>query len=247
MSQPKSTENNPARAARRLVRGAFKAALATRHASTGYPYASLITVATEPDGIPVFLISGLAQHTKNLADDDRASILFDGTSGLGDPLQGGRVSVFGRAARTDSATARARFLARHPEAAGYADFADFAFYRLAVEGAHYVGGFGRIHDLTAEQLRTATEDAAALIEAEADIVAHMNEDHADAVALYATRLLGAAPGAWRFAACDPEGCDLVLEDRALRLDFPSRVTSPVEARKALVALVERARGAEPAQ
>lgn len=244
MRQPDTDTEKAAVAAKRLMRRALKAALATTHESTGFPYASLITVASEPDGTPVFLISTLAQHTKNLLADPRASILFDGTDGLGDPLQGGRISVYGRAEKTGDA--RARFLARHPEAEGYADFADFAFWRLAVEGAHYVGGFGRIHDLSGADLMTQTSAAGALIAAEAGIVEHMNDDHADAIELYATRLLGAEPGAWRMSGCDPDGCDLLLGAQALRLDFPAPVANPEEARKTLVALVQQARSEDRA-
>lgn len=246
MRQPDTDAKKAAGAAKRLMRQALKAALATTHESTGFPYASLITVASEPDGTPVFLISTLAQHTKNLLADPRASILFDGTDGLGDPLQGGRISVYGRAEKSGDARARARFLARHPEAEGYADFADFAFWRLAVEGAHYVGGFGRIHDLSRADLMTQTSAAGALIEAEAGIVEHMNDDHADAIELYATRLLGAEPGAWRMSGCDPDGCDLLLGAQALRLDFPAPVANPEEARRALVALVQQARSEDRA-
>lgn len=247
MRQPEVEAQNAALAAKRLIRLALKAALATFHEGTGYPYASLITVACEPCGAPLLLISKLAQHTKNLQADARASILFDGTDGLGDPLQGGRVSVSGRVAPTEDPAARARFLARHPEAEGYADFADFAFYRMEVEGAHYIGGFGKIHDLGAADLLVAVDGATPLIEAEPGIVAHMNDDHADAIELYATRLLGGTGGAWRMTGCDPEGCDLVLGERTLRLDFPDRVTSPEEVRKCLVALVQKARnGGAPA-
>lgn len=227
--------------ARGLIRRGLKAALATLDHASGRPYASLITVAADSDGSPLFLISTLAVHTQNLEKDARASILFDGTDGLGDPLEGGRVSVFGTAEATDSKTVRRRFLARHPSAEMYADFADFSFWRLRPEGAHFVGGFGRIHDLTPDELLTDLAGAKALIEAEAEIVAHMNADHADAVELYATRLLGAPAGPWRFAGCDPEGCDLVLEDKALRLDFPARVISPQAVREALVALAGTAR------
>lgn len=137
--------------------------------------------------------------------------------------------------------ARARFLARHPEAERYADFVNFAFYRMQVKSGHYVSGFGKIHDLSPSDLLISTQEALPLIEAEPQIVAHMNEDHADAIELYATQLLGASPGPWRMISCDPEGCDLTLGEQALRLDFPERVTNPDEARKWLVALVQRAR------
>lgn len=246
MSQPETEATQAARAARRLMRAALKAALATVDRGTGYPYASLITIASEPGGAPLFLISGLARHTRNILADARVCILFDGTDGLGDPLRGGRVSVRGRAQKTEAGASRARFLARHREAAGYAEFPDFALYRMAVEGAHYVGGFGVIHDLDADALATAIDDSGALIAAEPEIVAHMNADHAEAVALYATRLLGAEDGAWRLTGCDPEGCDLVLGERTLRLDFPRRVTSPEAAREALVVLARRARAGRAA-
>lgn len=234
-------DSTAAEEARSLVRGAFKAALATLDAKTGGPYASLITVATATDGSPLFLISTLARHTKNLAADARASLLFDGTTGLGDPLEGGRVSLFGSARKAEDEHARARFLARHPTAAQYADFADFGFYRLEIDGAHFVGGFGRIHELPPEALLTDVSQAMALLEAERDIIEHMNAEHADAVALYATRLLGGEPGPWRFAGCDPEGCDLVLDDQALRLLFPGRVTTPKEIRSVLAELARQAR------
>lgn len=225
--------------ARGLPRGALKAALASLDGARGHLYASLVTVASEPDGAPIVLISTPARHAQNLPEDARASFLFGGTGGLGDPLEGARVSVWGRAEKTDNAAARRRFLARHPSAAGYAGFADFAFWRLAVEGGRFVGGFGRAHDLAAGEPPTGAE---ALIEAEEEIVAHMNEDHADAIELYAIRLLGARPGAWRMSGCGPERCNLVLDDAALRLAFPRRVTTPHAAREPLVALAKRARG-----
>ncbi len=144
--------------------------------------------------------------------------------------------------KLNKSSARARFLSRNPSAAAYAGFEDFGFYALRVEGAHFIGGFGRINDLTAEQLITDISDAEALIEAEAEIVAHMNGDHADAVQLYATKLLGAPNGDWRFVSCDPEGCDLVCGESGLRLDFPERVTTPQAVRKVLGELAQTAKG-----
>src|SRR5262245_23812236 len=99
-----------ARSARRLVRTALKGTLATLDRETGHPYASLVLVATEPNGVPIFLISRLALHTRNLEKDPRASVLIDGTDGLGDPLAGGRLTLNGLVRRSTSATARRRFL-----------------------------------------------------------------------------------------------------------------------------------------
>ncbi len=243
MTVPQHDEHiTPAKWSRDIMRRALKGSLATLHRETGYPYASLVTIAALPDGSPLTLISTLAEHTKNILNDPRASILFDETGGRGDPLEGARLSVFGTMEVVSDPAARARFLTRNPSAEMYADFDDFAFYQLRVEGAHFVGGFGRINDLTVQDLKTGITDAEALIEAEADIVEHMNEDHADAVQLYATKLLGAPEGNWRFVSCDPEGCDLVSGETGLRLDFPQRVTTPQAVRKALVELVQTARG-----
>lgn len=239
----KKSEPTPRDAVRDLLRKGLKAALATLDRTSGHPYASLVTVATEPDATPLILISRLALHTQNIVADGRASLMIDGTDSMGDPLAGGRVTVIGRAEATQSATARRRFLARHPHAASYVDFPDFAFYRLVIERAHFIGGFGRIVDLTPSDILVDLGDAEALVAAEEDIIEHMNADHADAVRLYATALLGARDGDWRMIGLDPLGCDMLLEGEALRLGFESRITSPDAARKELVRLVGVARSA----
>lgn len=240
-----SAAPSPAEATRGLVRRALKASLATLETSTGHPYASLVTIATDVDGTPLFLISTLALHTKNLISDARASVLFDGTDATGDPLAGGRVTLIGRAVKTERPTARARFLARQPHAAGYADFPDFAFYELVPERAHYIGGFGRIVDLAPADFIVDTSGAESLLAAHGDIVSHMNEDHAAANELYATVLAAAPGGPWRMTGIDPEGFDLVCDGMTCRIPFENRVTSPDEARRELVALVGKARERQP--
>lgn len=237
-------DRSPAGAARDIIRTALKASLASLEEGSGIPYASLVTVAHAPDGSPLILISELAVHTRNLRSDDRASLLFDASDGAGDPLAGGRVTVIGRMEQVPAkvvANVAGRFLARHPSAEMYSGFADFAFWRMNVERAHYIGGFGRIVDLKREQLLDDLKGAEALVGAESDIVAHMNDDHADAVQLYATRLGGAAPGAWRMTGVDPAGFDLVDGVRGVRLPFATRVTSPAQARAEFVRLASAAR------
>jgi putative heme iron utilization protein len=223
------------------MRAALKGALATLDRETGHPYASLILLATAPGGAPLFLISRLALHTRNLEIDRRASVLIDGTGGLGDPMTGGRLTLTGAARPSPNPMALRRFLARHPSAKGYAGFADFATYELEVAGGHFIGGFGNIVDLAPAVLATDVGDAAQLIEAEPGIVAHMNSDHADAVALYATVLAGAEPGDWHMTGIDPDGVDLLHRTSAVRIDFPSRVRTPGEARAMLVSQVQQAR------
>jgi len=230
-----------ARAARALLRRAFKGTLASVDGRNGYPYASLITLATDSAGAPIFLISKLARHTANLVKDVRASILIDETGALADPLQGARLTVWGKAEPAGEEGVKRRFLARHPEAEFYAGFPDFGFWRLKVEGGHYIGGFGRIFDLDTSDLLVSIDGAQTLIEAEPEIVAHMNNDHADALALYATALSGAKPGAWRMTGIDSEGCDIVLEGEARRIPFAAWIATPQEARQELVRLAAEAR------
>jgi len=238
---PYSRVSETAVLARSLARAALKGSLATLQEVSGHPYASLVLTATDADGSPILLISRLALHTQNLSADPHASLLIDATGSDADPMAGARITLIGQARPTASPTARRRFLARHPAAGDYADFPDFAFYKLDLASAHFIGGFGRIVDLPRDDLLVALDDAQDLVEREEDIVSHMNEDHADAIELYATRLLGAAPGAWRMTGLDPEGCDLVLGARALRLNFAVRVTSADAARAELVRLVGVAR------
>jgi putative heme iron utilization protein len=236
-----SADFDPARAAKKLLREARSGALATLMPSSGDPYCSLVNVASAADGAPLLLLSRLALHTKNVLADPRASLMLDERK-AGDPLEGARVMLMGRAVPTDDAHARRRYLDRQPEAQMFAGFRDFGFYRVEIERAHLVAGFGRIVDLRPGDVLTAVEDARALVEAEPEVVAHMNADHADAVRLYAVKLLAAPEGAWRCAGCDPEGLELQLERVALRLSFPERVTTPGALRQVLRDLAERARG-----
>lgn len=139
-------------AARRLLREAKTCALATAMGPEGRPYGSLVLVAMGRNGAPILLLSTLAQHTKNLTGDNRMSLLFDGTLGLADPLTGPRLTLLGRATVSRDLDVRARFLARHPSAKRYVDFQDFAFWRVKISRAHFIGGFGQIYWLTAADL-----------------------------------------------------------------------------------------------
>jgi putative heme iron utilization protein len=233
---------DPQAVAKKLLREGRSGALATLMTGTGDPYCSLVNVATAADGAPLLLLSRLAVHTKNLLSDPRVSLMLDERR-EGDPLQGARVMLLGTAAATDDPTARRRYLDRQPEAEAFADFGDFSFYQIALKGAHLVAGFGRIVDLKPSELLVDLSGADALVAAEPEVVDHMNRDHADAVGLYATRLLGAADGPWRCVGCDPEGLDLQCERTGLRLPFPERISSPGVLRQVLKELAEKARGA----
>jgi putative heme iron utilization protein len=233
---------DPAKAVRSLLRRSRQGALATLMTGSGDPYCSLVNVASHPDGSPILLISRLAIHTKNLLADARVSLMLDERA-EGDPLEGSRIMLSGHAEEVASEreVVRRRYLNAHPSAEAFVDFKDFSFFRIRPTGTHLVAGFGRIVDLKPAQFLTELADAGALLEAEQGAVEHMNTDHRQALGLYATRLLGAAPDDWRCSGVDPDGIDLQAGNETLRLDFPERVTGPGELRKILVRLAEQAR------
>ncbi len=227
--------------ARHVLRIAATGSLGTLDENGG-PFTSLATVATAMDGSPLMLLSDLAVHTRNLKCDPRASLLLVAPGGeSGDPLAGARLTLTGIVARDDDTGHRRRFVARHEEAAGYAGFADFALYRLDVRRGHLVAGFGRIVTLAPADLLTDTAGAEQLVAAEHGAVDHMNEDHADALRLYATALLDLPDGDWITTGADPDGLDLRAGPSRGRLPFPERVTTSAELRRVLVELVKAAR------
>jgi heme iron utilization protein len=237
---------DPRSIARTLLRSIRAGALATIDRNTGHPFASLVNIATDSDGSPLILVSRLSTHTANLENDDRGSVLL-AVTGKGDPLAHPRLTVIGSFARIardhpGEPRMRRRFLARHPKAELYAGFADFSLWRLTVVSAHLNGGFARAADLKATDVLTDISDAEDLLQAEAGAVTHMNDDHADAMRLYATKLLGAQDGPWRLTGLDPDGLDLACGDAALRLQFQERVTTAQKLRETVVALATQARG-----
>ena len=239
-----SADYNVGKLARSLLRRSRQGALATLVPSSGDPYCSLVNVASHPDGSPILLISRLALHTRNILGDSRVSLMLDERA-AGDPLEGSRIMLAGRAEEAGGdqiALLRRRYLNAHPSAEAFVNFKDFAFFRIHPTGAHLVAGFGRIVDLKPEQFLTDMAGAEALLEAEPGAVEHMNADHRDAMNLYATKLLGAEAADWTCTGCDPDGMDMQAGTATLRLDFPERVTSGTELRKMLVRLAGEARG-----
>jgi heme iron utilization protein len=242
MSETRS-DSNPAVLGRLLARGCIRAALAT--SLNGTPYASLVLVTVDLDASPLLLLSDLAQHSRNISFDPRISLLLDATTGHTDPLTGPRLTLLGQARPSDDPRCLARFVAHHPTSAVYAGFRDFRLYRVAVERGHLVAGFGRIDWIDGRDYLFAT-DAGALAAAEPEILDQMNEDHADAITLYANRLLRREGAGWRMTGIDPEGIDLRCKGETARLDFTAPVLAPIltpdAARAALVGLAEMAHG-----
>lgn len=239
---------------RTLVLQARSATLSTlARDPEGFPYGSLVTLAIDDLGRPLLLLSTLAEHTGNLLARPETSVLVSEPASAHDqPLALGRVTILGATTavpEAERAAVRERFLATQPDASYYVDFTDFAFYRLEPSALRYVGGFGRMSWVTAEDYCNAEPDP--LAASSSGILAHMNEDHAEAVLAYARVLAGVdAASSATMTAVDRYGFELAVKTpdgpRAVRLAFDVPVTTSDEVRRAMVALVKRAREASEA-
>lgn len=231
---------DPVLAGRSILRAATVGSLATLD-ETGHPLATLVTVATLADGRPVLSLSDLALHTKNLKRDPRASLLLVAPGGEGgNPLAGARISLSGRIEPINDEAAVRRHAALH----GDLGLADFHAYAMDLERAHLVAGFGRIVEIKGHELLNDYSDCADLLAGEKMIVEHMNEDHRDAIELYATVLLALAPGDWRITGCDPDGIDLISASGRGRLAFPIRAHTVAEAGGHLKTFAKEARAVQ---
>lgn len=212
----------------------------------GFPYGSFVTFAMD-GGHPVFFISDLAEHTKNLKRDGRASLLV-AEGGEGDPLANGRVTLLGMCRRLEEVEARGRakaaYLEAHPNASYYIDYSDFSFYRLAVEGIRYIGGYGRMSWVETDDWSGSTADPIAPLAS--GIIGHMNADHADAMVLFCQRFSKATDTtAATMTSVDRYGFEMSAETskgpRPIRLAFSTPISTSDEARREMVELVRRAR------
>ncbi len=246
-SAPAAPEPSYAERARTLLQQVSTGVLSTasrRH--SGHPFGSLMPYAIDDSGRPLFLISTLAMHTQNLAADPRSSLFVAESSAAEDPLAVGRVTVMGNAARvpaSDLPAVRSRYLERHANAAHWADFGDFAFWWLQVTDVYFVGGFGAMDWLAAREYGSARPDP--LGPAAADILEHMNDDHADALLTYARVLAREPADEARMTAVDRLGFRLRLRSgsrfHACRIAFPREVTSPDACREVLIEMLEECR------
>jgi heme iron utilization protein len=229
--------------AKELLRSVRAGALGTLVPSSAFPFASLVNVATAPDGSPILLLSRLAPHSRHLASDPRLSLLLAQT-GAGDPLAHPRITIMGMAECVSDpdgrAALKARFLARHPESALYADFGDFAFWRVAMEEAHLVGGFGRQGHFKAKSLVTSLDGADALVAAEAQALSHVNEHYQAVLARFAAAPAARPDGPWQATGIDPEGIDLGCGDRTARIAFSRLIRTLQDLREILPELGEAA-------
>jgi putative heme iron utilization protein len=230
------TDDSPAWASRKLLRAARGGTLAT--SMQGQPFASLVTPACMPDLAVLLLLSNLSEHTRHLRDDPRCSVLVSGAPEGVSAQTAPRVTITGLAERIDDPAAKARYLAIHPYAALYADFGDFGIWRIRPLNGLFVGGFARAARLRSGELAPEPAAVAAVAAAEADIIAHCNADHPDAMAAIARQ-----PGDWRMVAVDVDGCDLAQGERVIRIAWAAPVADPGGVRAELVRLAREARAA----
>jgi putative heme iron utilization protein len=214
----------------------------------GYPYGSFVTFGLD-GGEPLFLVSELAEHTRNLRADERASLLVSEQAG-DDPLACGRVTLLGRCRPVgDDDVLRDRtrtaYLAAQPSAAYYVDFADFHFWRLEVESVRYIGGYGRMSWVGREEWAGAEPDP--LAPHSAGILAHMNQDHPATMVEFCRKLSRATDTtAASMTSVDRYGFEMsavtAVGPRPVRIGFSRLLATPDEVRHELVALARRVRG-----
>ena len=220
-------EDPPAWAARKLLRAARSAALATL--ARGQPFASLVTPATAPDLSVLLLLSSLSEHTRHLRADARCSLLVVGTPEGANPQTALRLTLTGIALPDADPALKARWLAVHPYGALYADFADFTIWRIRPAQALFVGGFARAARLRQADLEPDPAAMAAIADAAPDLMAQCNRDHREAmVTLSCHADCGFQSGSCQMVGVDLDGCDLGDGEHVLRIAWPAPLTAPGE-------------------
>lgn len=136
-----------------LLRMAKRGVLATISSRDGGPYASLVMLAPDVRGEPIFLFSRLAWHTRNILVDSRASVLIEAEPYTSSNLAATpRVSLLGRAVPSERHEVEKLFASVHPKEAQFLDMGDFSFFRFVTTEAHFIAGFGQIKTLSAAEL-----------------------------------------------------------------------------------------------
>ncbi|MCL6706924.1 pyridoxamine 5'-phosphate oxidase family protein [Pseudomonas sp. R2.Fl] len=219
----RETDNEARRLARTLLRSARYVALAVIEPETGFPSVSRVLVATDSDGAPAILVSGLSAHTRALSADTRCSLLA-GEPGKGDPLAHPRLTVQCLAEPVERdgdvhQRLRTRFVTRHPKSKLYIDFPDFRFFRLVPQGASLNGGFGKAYLLPAEDLMIAAFADTDFAGREEEALRELMVRFPDLAARLAERLGAATPEKWQICGLDSAGIDLISGDSALRWEF----------------------------
>lgn len=230
-----------AREARQFLFGTRHAILSTHSVKyPEYPFGSVAPFVCNQQAEPVILISDIAEHTKNIQQHAKVSLLV--FSGAEDLQANARLTLMGEAIPCDKQDAdlRARYLRYLPQAAGYFDMHDFNFYRIRIDHVRYIAGFGRMGWFEGNALN-ADIAGTELVEQEQDILAHMNADHQVSLLQYCQHVHNVTADNAEMIGMDAEGFDVRYHQGEetqgqLRFAFEQPVLNAQEARKALVAL-----------
>lgn len=241
----RETDSDAIRQAKTLIRTARHATIATLEPQTGNPVATRVGLSTDIDGTPTILISALSAHTPALLADPRCSLLV-GEPGKGDPLAHPRITVHARARQIvrgsdEHARIESRYIAHNPKAKLYVGLGDFSFFRLEPTSASMNAGFGKAYALTADEVLTLSPVNDELAAAERGALEHMNDDHIEAIDLYARFYSKAPAGSWLMNGIDAEGMELVNGDDIRRIFFDTPLTSARDMHMTLVRMAGEAR------
>jgi putative heme iron utilization protein len=205
----------------------------------GYPFGSVVPCVTDHAARPVILVSRLAEHTKNIDADPRVSLLVRNAGA--DPQESARLTLIGNArpAGDERAAVQARYLRYFPAAERLLALGDFSFFHIEPATLRYIGGFGAIHWISSNSY---APPANSLAVCEAEIVAHMNADHAAAMHEYCRHFKRTQPAMVSMIGIDCDGFDVRADDEIMRFDFAQPIVDAPTARAALKAMVAEARG-----
>jgi putative heme iron utilization protein len=202
--------------------------------------------AADDLGRPVLFISSMAMHTQNLHEDARASLLITQPDSSGDPLGAARVTLLGTAAEVPAEEVRDLYLSRYENAKYWKEYTDFTYHRLEVSSVYFIGGFGVMGWVPAEDYTSARPDP--LAETAQEIIRHMNADHPDALRLIARRFVGEAATEASMTAVDRLGFHLRLKTddgvHGRRVAFLREVGNKDEAKAVLIEMVREARSSD---
>jgi len=207
----------------------------------GFPFGSVVPYCLDGEGMVVVLISIIAEHTKNISNDDRCSItiMMDNN----DVQSNGRLCIIGNMERlsNDETDVKERYYRHFPNSRTYNVVHDFLFYRLRPISLRYIGGFGKIHWFNPSDFLINNPFQG---KGEDRVIDHMNEDHHKDLVLYCDhykKISIASDDTVRMVGIDSLGFDVFVNDKKVRFDFKQPVTNALEAREALVALSKGAR------
>src|SRR5689334_4281322 len=241
---PEIPEPSLAERARTLAMVGRMGSLSTQSRKfSGFPFGSMMPYAADHQGRPVMFISSMAMHTQNLVQNPSASLLITQPDAAGDPLGSARVTLIGTAATVSSDEVRELYLSRYENARFWQDYTDFAYYRLEIEGVYFIGGFGVMGWVPADEYSAAQPDP--LAEVGPGIMQHMNADHAYALRLIAAHYAGESADEAIMTAVDRLGFHLRLKSgdriRGRRIGFLREVRTSDDARNVFVEMLRQAR------